>query len=133
SVSTSGQDDGEALAVDEAFLDDRTKAPDVALTESDEVQQVLAYLDDMDEREAAVLRLRYGLGGEDPKTLNEIGQALGLTRERVRQIEKEALGKLRDRLEGGADDDPDGESAPEPSTCLPLRRGSAGRRAGACA
>ena len=49
----------------------------------------------IDEREATILRLRYGLGeGSDPMTLKEIGKVIGLTRERVRQIEREALRKL---------------------------------------
>jgi RNA polymerase primary sigma factor len=39
--------------------------------------------------------MRFGLGGESPKTLTEIGEAIGLTRERVRQIESRALDKLR--------------------------------------
>jgi RNA polymerase primary sigma factor len=51
-------------------------------------------LDEMDKREATVLRMRFGLNDMPPKTLKEIGESLGLTRERVRQIENEALGKL---------------------------------------
>jgi RNA polymerase primary sigma factor len=46
------------------------------------------------ERERSVLQLRYGLGGDEPKTLEEIGRRLGLTRERVRQIELESLRRL---------------------------------------
>ena len=55
-----------------------------------------AVLDEIDSRAAKILRLRYGLEGEDPMTLKEIGKRIGLTRERVRQIEHEALKKLRD-------------------------------------
>jgi RNA polymerase primary sigma factor len=59
---------------------------------------VLGLLDRMDKREATVLRMRFGLDDEEPKTLKEIGECLGLTRERVRQIESEALAKLSDNL-----------------------------------
>ena len=53
-----------------------------------------------DERAARILKLRYGLEGEDPLTLKEIGERIGLTRERVRQIESEALAKLGENLNG---------------------------------
>jgi RNA polymerase primary sigma factor len=55
----------------------------------------------MDKREATVLRMRFGLDGEPEKTLKEIGECLGLTRERVRQIESEALAKLSDGMNAG--------------------------------
>ena len=55
-------------------------------------------MDLLDEREAIVLRLRFGLGDEEPCTLVTIGERLGLTRERVRQIEKSALANLAKQL-----------------------------------
>ena len=68
------------------------------LESAEQVQQVLKLLEKLEEREATVLRLRFGLGGEDPMTLVSVGDRLGLTRERVRQIERDALAKLRDHL-----------------------------------
>ena len=50
------------------------------------------------DREQLILRLRYGLGGEEEHTLEQIGQSLGLSRERVRQLEARALKKLRDTM-----------------------------------
>ncbi len=50
----------------------------------------------LSDREQLILRLRYGLGGEEEHTLEQIGQSLGLSRERVRQLEARALKKLRD-------------------------------------
>ena len=61
-----------------------------ALTES--IEGVLGTLKD---REARILRLYFGLDGQDPKTLEEIGTELGITRERVRQIKEKALARLR--------------------------------------
>ncbi len=83
----------------EMVMDERLKTPDEEMIDSDNLRHVLAMLDTMDQREATVLRLRFGLGGGDPKTLKEIGEKLGLTRERVRQIETEALGKMAESLD----------------------------------
>ena len=49
-------------------------------------------------REREIMKLRYGLGGRSEKTLEEIGEKLGVTRERIRQIQLCALGKLRRAL-----------------------------------
>jgi RNA polymerase sigma factor (sigma-70 family) len=57
-----------------------------------EVDKLLASLE---EREREILRLRYGLDRGEPRTLEEVGSALSLTRERIRQIERGALSKLR--------------------------------------
>ena len=63
---------------------------EISLTEKT-LHQALA---DIPERERNVLKLRYGLAGEEPRSLEEIGRRLGLTRERVRQIEARALERL---------------------------------------
>ena len=80
--------------------DDRLKGPDDELVENDNLKHVFRLLKEIPEREANILRMRFGLDGDEPKTLKEIGQALGLTRERVRQIESEALKKLAKEITG---------------------------------
>ena len=52
-------------------------------------------LSDLLPREAQILRLRFGLEGDTPQTLEQVGKALGLSRERIRQIERQALRQLR--------------------------------------
>lgn len=64
-----------------------------------DIARMLLALDAMDVREATVLRMRFGLNREEGMTLDEVGRKLGLTRERVRQIESEALPKLKERME----------------------------------
>ncbi len=58
-------------------------------------EEVLEALDVLSEREAQILTLRFGLGGAREHTLKELGEIFGITRERIRQIQKEALKKLR--------------------------------------
>lgn len=58
-------------------------------------EQIAEIIDTLPEKERLILKLRFGLDGLEPHTLNEVGKILGLTRERVRQLEKKILNKLR--------------------------------------
>ncbi len=80
-------------------MDERLRTPDDTLLERDALKHILQMLHTMDPREAMVLRLRFGLDDNEPRTLKEIGEQLGLTRERVRQIENEALRKMAQSLD----------------------------------
>jgi len=102
-VSTVGpqpETNEEGWSINDLVMDGKSKPPDTEMVETDDRQYVLQLLSKMDPREATVLRMRFGLGDEEPKTLKEIGESLGLTRERVRQIESEALHKLSANLLG---------------------------------
>jgi RNA polymerase primary sigma factor len=99
--STPQSDQGESgWSIEEMLPDGRAKTPDTEMVETDDLKHVMVLLEKMDTREATVLRMRFGLNDEEPKTLKEIGECLGLTRERVRQIESEALAKLNVSLCG---------------------------------
>jgi len=92
-----GSDDsasfGDLFASDEKSPDEQVE---VELTE----KALHAAVASLSEREQQILQLRYGLGGTtDPKSLEEIGKILGITRERVRQLEAEALRRLAERRE----------------------------------
>ena len=62
------------------------------------LSQLDGLLSVLDERECRIIHARYGLNGEDPKTLEEVGQEFGITRERIRQLQNIALKKLRRAL-----------------------------------
>ncbi len=87
-------DDGDAELGD--FIpDDGSDDPFSAIAERSRREELVRALGTLEEREQTVLVLRYGLDAEPPRTLSDVGSALGITRERVRQIETRALGKLR--------------------------------------
>ena len=67
---------------------------DMALLRSSLKDHLYACLGELDPKEQKVLRLRFGLDEGEPKTLKEIGEMMGLSRERIRQIEAQALEKL---------------------------------------
>ena len=97
-VQTDQSESGWSLG--EMIADDRTKQPEDEMIESDNLTHVFEMLENMDSRQATILRMRFGLDDSEPKTLKVIGETLGLTRERVRQIENDALGKLAKSLSG---------------------------------
>jgi len=90
-----GDEDGdEEGAIDATLADENMGQPGDELLASEEKAKVLKLLNEIDPREAEILRLHYGLGGRKAMTLKEIGERLGLTRERIRQIQRAALTKL---------------------------------------
>jgi len=99
-ASPQSEQDESGLTLGDIVPDDRTIGPEDELINSDNLKHVFRLLDEMDSRESMILRMRFGLDDSEPRTLKEIGQALGLTRERVRQIEGEALRKLHRNLNG---------------------------------
>jgi RNA polymerase primary sigma factor len=91
--------DTEGNILDDVLTDERLKTPDDVLIESDDLERIFTQLEALDDREAAVVRLRFGLNEQGPLTLREIGERLGLTRERVRQLENQAIMKLMAALD----------------------------------
>ena len=87
-------------SLNEIIADERRYRPDEAMLASDNLTYVMEQIELMDPRDAAVVKMRYGLCGHEIRTLKEIGIRLGLTRERVRQIEIEVLNRLGESLEG---------------------------------
>jgi RNA polymerase primary sigma factor len=90
--------DENGLALDDVLTDDRGKGAEKLLIEADDLNRIFIQLDGLEEREATVIRMRFGLESYTPMTLREVGETLGLTRERVRQLENQALQKLMGSL-----------------------------------
>jgi RNA polymerase primary sigma factor len=84
------------LLVGEVIEDSSLAEPEESATREALRERIRAILDELPPRERRVLQMRYGIGSNSDATLAEIGAELGLTRERVRQIERETLRKLRD-------------------------------------
>jgi RNA polymerase primary sigma factor len=82
--------------------DEKTPSSDEAAAYKDDLRQMRVLLTKLDWRSATILKLRFGLEGEEPMTLVDVGKRLGVTRERVRQIEAEALLQLQACLNGVA-------------------------------
>lgn len=90
--------DGEMISLADVVADARMKTPDDNVLRGDELGVLRRLLDAIDEREAMILRLRFGLDGQEPLTLKQIAEEIGISRERVRQIVDEALTRLNQQI-----------------------------------
>ncbi|MEN6308071.1 MAG: sigma-70 family RNA polymerase sigma factor [Anaerohalosphaeraceae bacterium] len=88
----------DSAGLNEAIEDDKIQMPEDDLGSDEELGRAVELLDQIEPREAEVLRLRFGLNGEEPLTLKQIGEKLNLTRERVRQIQRNALAQLNELM-----------------------------------
>ncbi len=93
-VSLSDRFDEDALEMEEKLGDEITPSVEYQIIKSSILSQIHDVLAALDEKESLVLKLRFGLDDDQPRTLQEIGARLGLTRERIRQIERKAMLKL---------------------------------------
>ena len=93
------------------FADTSSVDPLEEAGESMRRQTVRAAVEELPDREARILHLRFGFDGGEPWTLDAIGEELGLTRERVRQLERDAMARLEHRLRDRLELEHDGELA----------------------
>lgn len=98
SLDTAVSDDGEQTMLDR-LEDEGAVSPLEAVGEAVRTALVNEWINRLDENERKIIKLRFGLDGEDPMTLESVGRTFGITRERVRQIEAKALNKLRKMVE----------------------------------
>lgn len=89
------EDDG---TIGEFIEDTHFVSPTAAMAQKDLKEQLLKVMDSLEEREKEVLIKRYGILTEEPMTLEEVGKEMGLSRERIRQIEEKALRKMRNPI-----------------------------------
>jgi RNA polymerase primary sigma factor len=93
-VSLSDRRPDSDLEVGGKIKDDASPSVEYQIVKSSIEHQIREILGELDEKEALVLKLRFGLDDDRPRTLQEIGMELNLTRERIRQIEQKAMRRL---------------------------------------
>ncbi|MEX0732062.1 MAG: RNA polymerase sigma factor RpoS [Aquisalimonadaceae bacterium] len=98
SVDTPIGKDADRVLLD-AIPDDNNPDPSVVLQDGDVFEHLEVWLDELSDKQKAVVERRFGLHGHDRATLEEVGNEIGVTRERVRQIQIDALKKLREVME----------------------------------
>ncbi len=97
SVDTPIAGDGEKSLID-ILTDDRMNCPEEQTQDDDMQHSIVAWLEQLNPKQREVLARRFGLLGYEPATLEEVGEEIGLTRERVRQIQVEGLRRMKEML-----------------------------------
>lgn len=92
-------DDGSPTQLGDLLTDENSEKPIEAVFSAMLSETIGTVLDDFTDREMAIIKMRFGLDGKSPMTLTETGRMLGITRERVRQIQRKMMEKLREREE----------------------------------
>jgi RNA polymerase primary sigma factor len=86
---------GEDGEFQDIIPDRRASTPEQILGDVESVDRLVSLLEELDDREKMILKMRFGLDGNRSRTLEEVSQEIGRTRERVRQIQNQALTKLK--------------------------------------
>ena len=97
SVDTPIGGDSDKVLLD-ILADEKSGGPDTKIQEDDIKQNIIHWLEELNSKQREVLARRFGLLGYEPSTLEDVGKEIGLTRERVRQIQVEALRRLKEVL-----------------------------------
>ena len=97
SVDTPSAGDGDKSLID-ILTDDRINCPEEQTQDDDMQHSIVAWLEQLNPKQREVLARRFGLLGYEPATLEEVGEEIGLTRERVRQIQVEGLRRMKEML-----------------------------------
>ena len=98
SYSLDEDENEEVRSLHEKLADTNSTAPDVAATSDHDFNYIEKAMEVLDERECDVVRQRYGIGTGNDRSLEQIAKDYGLTRERIRQIQKTAINKLRSSI-----------------------------------
>jgi len=104
---------GELVSLSEIMADPSVGTPQERAFQREELTMLRRLMGSIDERDAKILRMRFGLDGAEPMTLKQIAEDVGISRERIRQIVDEALTKLNAQMSAEMPANPHGESEAE--------------------
>lgn len=100
SGAAGGENTKDLMSMGDMIADSRVGTPDERSLRDEELKTLRRMLESIDDRQAKILRMRFGMDGCEPLTLKQIADELGLSRERVRQLADEALTRLNERMGG---------------------------------
>ncbi|NJK92545.1 MAG: sigma-70 family RNA polymerase sigma factor [Blastochloris sp.] len=103
----SGQEENPEMSMGHSLPDENTQLPGESMGQEEILQEALASLEMLDDKELKILAMRFGLKGQEEQTLDSIGKDFKVSRERIRQLQEVALTKLRRKLQEDARHSPE--------------------------